>query len=139
MEHALVIGGSVAGLCAARALSDFFEKVTVLERDAYPKDAADRPGVPHGRLFHWLLRRGLFELEVLFQPAAYLYRQILHLCLFESLVPRHDTISSWQNTWKHVEASPICWDSGDSPAFDAGKFDRGSDDDGANNAQIAPR
>jgi 2-polyprenyl-6-methoxyphenol hydroxylase-like FAD-dependent oxidoreductase len=66
MEHALVIGGSVAGLCAARALSDFFEKVTVLERDAYPKDAADRPGVPHGRLFHWLLRRGLFELEVLF-------------------------------------------------------------------------
>jgi 2-polyprenyl-6-methoxyphenol hydroxylase-like FAD-dependent oxidoreductase len=66
MDHALVIGGSVAGLCAARVLSDFFEQVTVLERDAYPKDAADRPGVPHGRLFHWLLKRGLIELEVLF-------------------------------------------------------------------------
>jgi hypothetical protein len=66
MDHALVIGGSVAGLCTALVLSGFFEQVTVLERDAYPKDAADRPGVPHGRLFHWLLKRGLIELEVLF-------------------------------------------------------------------------
>jgi 2-polyprenyl-6-methoxyphenol hydroxylase-like FAD-dependent oxidoreductase len=66
MDHALVIGGSVAGLCAARVLSDFFEQVTVLERDTNPKDVADRPGVPHGRLFHWLLKRGLIELEVLF-------------------------------------------------------------------------
>ena len=66
MGHALVIGGSVAGLCAARVLSDFFEQVTVLERDAYPKDDADRPGVPHGRQFHWLLKRGLIELEDLF-------------------------------------------------------------------------
>jgi hypothetical protein len=42
MGHALVIGGSVAGLCAARVISDFFEQVTVLERDAYPKDDADQ-------------------------------------------------------------------------------------------------
>src|SRR5260370_491471 len=65
-SHAVVIGGSVAGLCAARVLSDFFERVTVLERDAYPTDAADRRGVPHGRSFHLLQRRGLRELENLF-------------------------------------------------------------------------
>jgi 2-polyprenyl-6-methoxyphenol hydroxylase-like FAD-dependent oxidoreductase len=47
-------------------LSDFFERVTVLERDAYPADAADRPGVPHGRSFHVLQPRGLCELEDLF-------------------------------------------------------------------------
>ena len=34
--HAIVIGGSMAGLCAARVLSGFYEKVTVIDRDAYP-------------------------------------------------------------------------------------------------------
>src|SRR5262245_11965236 len=33
---ALVIGGSLAGMCAARVLSDVFDKVTIIERDAYP-------------------------------------------------------------------------------------------------------
>ncbi len=32
---ALVIGGSLAGMCAARVLSDFVDRVTV-ERDAHP-------------------------------------------------------------------------------------------------------
>jgi 2-polyprenyl-6-methoxyphenol hydroxylase-like FAD-dependent oxidoreductase len=65
-NHALVIGGSVAGICAARVLSDFFKQVTILERDAYPKDVTDRPGVPHGRSYHILRKRGLIELENLF-------------------------------------------------------------------------
>ena len=30
---ALVIGGSLAGMCAARVLSDVFDKVTIIERD----------------------------------------------------------------------------------------------------------
>ena len=33
--HAVVIGGSLAGLMAARVLSDHFSRVTILERDAY--------------------------------------------------------------------------------------------------------
>lgn len=32
-DHAVVIGGSIAGLISARVLSDYFDKVTVLERD----------------------------------------------------------------------------------------------------------
>ncbi|MCW5850007.1 MAG: hypothetical protein KIT87_07975 [Anaerolineae bacterium] len=35
-EHALVIGGSVAGLLAARVLADHFERVTVVKRDHFP-------------------------------------------------------------------------------------------------------
>src|SRR5262245_14981973 len=30
---ALVIGGSLAGMCAARVLSDFVDRVTIVERD----------------------------------------------------------------------------------------------------------
>jgi 2-polyprenyl-6-methoxyphenol hydroxylase-like FAD-dependent oxidoreductase len=37
-EHAVVIGASMGGLLAARALSDFFGQVTVLERDVFPSD-----------------------------------------------------------------------------------------------------
>ncbi|EUA56298.1 NAD(P)-binding Rossmann-like domain protein [Mycobacterium intracellulare 1956] len=35
-DHALVIGGSIAGLCAARVLSDAYSRVTVYERDELP-------------------------------------------------------------------------------------------------------
>ena len=41
-EHAVVIGGSIAGLLAARALSDHFARVTVLERDPISADPQAR-------------------------------------------------------------------------------------------------
>jgi 2-polyprenyl-6-methoxyphenol hydroxylase-like FAD-dependent oxidoreductase len=65
-EHALVLGASMAGLLAARTLSDFFETVTVVERDELPDDAANRRGVPQGRHLHALLARGAQVLEELF-------------------------------------------------------------------------
>ena len=43
-EHAVVIGASIAGLCAARVLSDFYDRVTVFERDDLP----DGTGEPRG-------------------------------------------------------------------------------------------
>jgi len=43
-EHAVVIGGGIGGLLAARALADFFGVVTVLERDAFPHTDAPRKG-----------------------------------------------------------------------------------------------
>ena len=35
-EHAVVLGASMGGLLAARVLADFYETVTVVERDCYP-------------------------------------------------------------------------------------------------------
>ena len=48
-ERAVVLGASMGGLLAARVLADFFETVTVVERDALPDDdPAVRRGVPQG-------------------------------------------------------------------------------------------
>ena len=63
---AVVVGGSVAGMCAARVLSDFVDTVTIVERDAYPASPDFRPGVPQARHVHNLLARGLRELEGFF-------------------------------------------------------------------------
>lgn len=48
----------MAGLLAARALSDHFEKVTILERDELPSTDEPRKGVPQGRHVHNLLSKG---------------------------------------------------------------------------------
>jgi 2-polyprenyl-6-methoxyphenol hydroxylase-like FAD-dependent oxidoreductase len=63
--HAIVIGGSMAGMCAARVLSDFFGRVTIVDRDSYPDGALERPGVPQSRHVHVMLARGRMELESL--------------------------------------------------------------------------
>ncbi|MDT5329514.1 MAG: hypothetical protein QOF31_811 [Mycobacterium sp.] len=65
-EHAVVLGASMAGLVAARALAEFFETVTVVERDALSDAADHRRGVPQGRQIHGLLLRGAQALEELF-------------------------------------------------------------------------
>src|ERR1700754_658323 len=65
-EHAVVLGASMAGLVAARALAEFFETVTVVERDALSDTADHRRGVPQGRQIHALLLSGAQALEELF-------------------------------------------------------------------------
>lgn len=69
-NHALVLGASMAGLLAARSLSEFFGAVTVVERDPLPdiapQTATARRGVPQGRHLHGLLPRGGQVLEQLF-------------------------------------------------------------------------
>ena len=66
-KQAIVIGASIAGLCAAAVLSEHFDRVTIIERDAYPEGASDhRKGVPQGRHTHILLRAGETILENIF-------------------------------------------------------------------------
>ena len=65
-KHAVVIGASMGGLLAARAVSDFFENVTVLERDAFPAQDVPRKGVPQGYHAHGLLARGRTVIEDFF-------------------------------------------------------------------------
>ncbi|MEU6977718.1 FAD-dependent monooxygenase [Streptomyces sp. NPDC046371] len=64
-RHAVVIGGSLAGLLAARVLSEHAERVTVVERDRYPEGPEARPGVPQGRHLHVLIEGGQRALDEL--------------------------------------------------------------------------
>ena len=56
----------MAGLLAAHVLSDHFETVTILERDEFPANVADRRGVPQGRHAHGLLAKGAERLAAFF-------------------------------------------------------------------------
>src|SRR2546422_11065075 len=62
-KHAIVIGASIGGLCAARVLSDFYDRVTLYERDELPDGPANRPAVPQGRHVHLLMARGAQEFD----------------------------------------------------------------------------
>ncbi len=64
-EHAVVIGGSMAGLLAARSLAEGYERVTVIERDALPAGLEGRRAVPQGRHAHALLPHGQACLDAL--------------------------------------------------------------------------
>src|SRR6476620_7977407 len=65
-KRAVVIGASMGGLLAARALADYYGEVTVVERDALPDGYEPRKGVPQGRHTHGLLARGREVREQLF-------------------------------------------------------------------------
>jgi pyruvate/2-oxoglutarate dehydrogenase complex dihydrolipoamide dehydrogenase (E3) component len=47
--HALVLGGSMAGLLAARVLAEHYRNVTVVDRDLLPGHTAPRRCVPQDR------------------------------------------------------------------------------------------
>ncbi|WP_433207339.1 FAD-dependent oxidoreductase [Nocardia sp. CA-107356] len=65
-HHAIVVGGSIAGLDTARVLSDFFDRVTIVERDALPTAPAGRKGTPQGEQGHLFMPLGLDLHEELF-------------------------------------------------------------------------
>jgi 2-polyprenyl-6-methoxyphenol hydroxylase-like FAD-dependent oxidoreductase len=64
--HAIIIGSSIAGLLAARALTDHFERVTLIERDTLPSGATERAGVPQSKHPHNVLTRGMSIMERFF-------------------------------------------------------------------------
>ena len=63
---AVVIGGSIAGIAAAKVLGERFEKVVVLEKDAPHTRREGRPGAAQGWHLHHLLTAGRIELERFF-------------------------------------------------------------------------
>lgn len=65
-RKAVVIGASIAGLTAARALAPHFETVLVVERDEQPNTSLPRKAVPQGHHVHALLKSGELALEQLF-------------------------------------------------------------------------
>ena len=65
-DRAIVMGGSMAGLAAARVLSDHYREVVLVERDRFGGVGEHRRGVPQGRHTHGLLASGLRTLEGFF-------------------------------------------------------------------------
>jgi 2-polyprenyl-6-methoxyphenol hydroxylase-like FAD-dependent oxidoreductase len=66
-NRAIVIGGSMVGLAVARALSETFREVVVIDKDQFPVDAPEhRPGAQQSWHIHNLTLRGQNELEELF-------------------------------------------------------------------------
>ncbi|MGW2699096.1 NAD(P)/FAD-dependent oxidoreductase [Streptomyces sp. NPDC001340] len=66
---AVVLGGSLAGLLAARALASTGARVTVVERDALPAGPEPRKGLPQARHVHQLWSGGARALEQLLPGA----------------------------------------------------------------------
>jgi 2-polyprenyl-6-methoxyphenol hydroxylase-like FAD-dependent oxidoreductase len=69
-EHAVVIGGSIAGLLAAHVLAERVARVTVVDRDELPLLPQSPARLPHGRHLHHLLSHGRATLERLFPGFA---------------------------------------------------------------------
>src|SRR5688500_18622242 len=65
-RSAVIVGASMSGLLTARALSAYFDQVTVVERDVPPATAAVRRGVPHAAHAHGLLASGYRVMDAYF-------------------------------------------------------------------------
>ncbi|UBU18914.1 FAD-dependent oxidoreductase [Nonomuraea gerenzanensis] len=65
-DRAVVLGGGMAGLLAARVLSEHYAEVLVIDRDTLTGASGPRRGVPHGCHAHALLARGQQILDELF-------------------------------------------------------------------------
>ena len=63
LEHAIVIGGSIAGLLATKVVSEVFDQVTLIERDPFPHSPQPRRGVPQSVQPHVLFTRGFQIME----------------------------------------------------------------------------
>ncbi|WP_367130021.1 FAD-dependent oxidoreductase [Saccharothrix sp. HUAS TT1] len=63
MTHAVVLGASMGGLSAARALVGSYDRITVVDRDPLPTEVGHRRGVPQAKHFHTILSRGMTALD----------------------------------------------------------------------------
>ena len=57
-RHAVVVGGSIGGMLAARVLADHFDRVTVIERDQLPDGQREPAGRAAGPPSPFLLQAG---------------------------------------------------------------------------------
>ncbi|MDP2125265.1 MAG: FAD-binding oxidoreductase [Parvibaculum sp.] len=63
---AIVIGGSIAGMSAAKVLTETFDRVIVVEKDQDHRRAEGRPGAAQGWHIHHLLVAGQRQIETIF-------------------------------------------------------------------------
>ncbi|MBB6647324.1 FAD-dependent oxidoreductase [Halobellus ruber] len=65
-DHAIVVGGSMAGLLTARVLIDGYDRVTLLERDPMTDEPVARRGIPQSQHVHVMLEPARIVLNDLF-------------------------------------------------------------------------
>ncbi|MGO1482127.1 MAG: FAD-dependent oxidoreductase [Brachybacterium sp.] len=69
LDHAIIMGGGIAGLLSAAGLAEHVERVTIIDRDELctdgPEALAPRRGVPQGGVVHRLLALGETTMEEL--------------------------------------------------------------------------
>lgn len=65
-QHAVVIGGSLAGLMSAAVLAEYFDRVTVFERDRIEDRPVLHKSVPQGNHIHALLLSGQHVMSLLY-------------------------------------------------------------------------
>jgi 2-polyprenyl-6-methoxyphenol hydroxylase-like FAD-dependent oxidoreductase len=65
-SRAVVLGAGMAGLLAANALAEHYDRVVIVERDRLPDTAENRRGAAQGRHAHALLACGQRLLETMF-------------------------------------------------------------------------
>src|SRR5260221_6490684 len=101
-RHAVVIGASMAGLLAARVLSDHFEQVTIIERDRLSDQVEPRKGVPQGRHVHILLAKGESILREYFPDFYTTFAQ-------DGAIPLTTSDIRWFDSglWKTAAPEPI--------------------------------
>ncbi|NUP02843.1 MAG: FAD-dependent oxidoreductase [Nonomuraea sp.] len=99
-ERAVVLGGGMAGLLAARVLAEHVTEVLVVDRDTLTGASGPRRGVPHGCHAHALLARGQQILDELFPG---LTRQMI-----DAGVPAGDLATSlrWYFNGRRLQPAP---------------------------------
>ncbi|MFC8794762.1 FAD-dependent oxidoreductase [Streptomyces cinereoruber] len=113
-RHAVVIGGSLAGLLAARVLAEHAERVTVVERDRLPEGPEARPGVPQGRHLHVLIEGGQRALDELLPGFMEELRE-----LGAPKVGMPEDMVQWQNgAWYRRTAAAVHFYSGPRPQLE---------------------
>lgn len=109
--RAVVMGGSVAGMCAAGALAPYFDEVVVLERDLIPDDAEHRRGVPQSKHPHFLLNAGRRAMDTLFPGYEDALIDAGGMHLMPSMAAAHCEGSGWiprqESTMTMVYASRL--------------------------------
>lgn len=95
-ETALVCGAGIAGLLTARVLSDFFDRVVILERDKLIDEPIPRRGAPQSSQIHVLIAGGQRILSTLFPGFVEEMRshQAPYVCITRSWRRYH--IDAWQ-------------------------------------------
>jgi 2-polyprenyl-6-methoxyphenol hydroxylase-like FAD-dependent oxidoreductase len=103
-KHAVVLGAGMAGLLAARVLSEFYNTVTIVERDELPQLPVQRKGIPQGLHVHAFMSGGSQVLGRLFPG------------LLDELV------DAGANVWNDGDLSRVCFRFGGYALKNAGRF-----------------